>query len=91
MSAKYYFFDYYCLLILVKVRLRGTVFDTNGQRKHNQFRANILQNVTEQSTVHLKTTPLKLSAVYMIYKITNKDTNPRRMWKRLVFNKTALG
>jgi hypothetical protein len=74
----------------VKVRLRATVSATNRLRKQNQFVYNIIQNVTKQSMLNPKAFPPTLTAVYMIYKITNKDTNPRRMWKRLGINKTTF-
>ena len=69
-------------MISVKVKLRGTVADTNGYFKQSQLVDNIILNEANQSTLYHKGDQSKLSAVYMVYTITNKDTNPRRIWKR---------
>ena len=82
LSYETIFSDYYCLFILVDVRLRATVSDIDGPKKGDKFSHKIIQDVVKQSTLHPKSILLKESAVYMIYKIANKDTNPRRMWKR---------
>ena len=71
-------------IILVDVKLKGkaTFISQLMQRNANEKNGLPYAGVDNDSGRFINKHSKSMRAVYMVYKITNKDNNPRKVWKR---------